>query len=919
MMRSARLIWDNCHLPASVKHSARMRTSLRSLSLALAGICLFGPQIVAARATTFTWLGLGSSDAWTNTDGNWDRAGFPGFAGPGDMVLFPAFNTQRYEVTFDSGILGIANITFERPGYSVWLRSGSLASTGGIAATTANAADFRIDIGFSFGGDATVRNLTGAGEIYAYSSSVASTLNVVGPASNFSGSIRDGISLNVGDGTQAASLTLNRHPDFASNYTGTTTVRANATLATGNADALSAASAHVINGTLNLAGGSATVGGLSGSGAVTLGGKNLTVNGGGWFTGVISGAGSLIKTGASAFTIAGFAEQTGDPNGLGTVIRGGSLSVTGGQIDHGTAETIVGYMSGDNASLMIRDNSSVTDDDGFIAFATGSTGEALVDGGRWDNAGDLVVGQGGTGTFTIQAGGVATGKNGILAASAGSSGTATVNGGTWTTSLTLAVGSFGTGSLTIINNGEVSSRFGDIAEAPGSVGTVDITSGKWDVGVGYAASNSLFVGMSGTGTLNVASTGLLTSAATSIGDQAGSSGTVNINGGKWTSSYYTIVGNAGPGTLNITNGGEVTNNEYAIIGFRGEGIATVDNSTWNASNIIVGSFGPATLNVQNGATVTSSGIVLLAENDIGSGTLNIGAYDKTKTAGTLDATQVQFGEGTGTINFNQTDAITFAPGITGEGSVKQRGSGTTTLGTANNFTGTTTVESGTLVAAHSQALGASAVKVSGGTLLIETGIAVSNSVKIAGGTLAQKVNAGAQLDTLHTFESALPGGIATEAKLLEGTASSSSTISGSFTNSFPAFNDGSRISDSLSLDGVPVVDLGTGQTDMFVLQISVANVDANSFLGWWDSSTNTWVNAVNGNFGGIAFFAGNRAYTPADFQLGTYGVDTANGAVWAVLNHNSDFAAAAIPEPSTWALIGAGLTALAVIRRRRAP
>ncbi len=118
------------------------------------------------------------------------------------------------------------------------------------------------------------------------------------------------------------SLTLNRHATRANTYTGTTTVRANATLATGTADALAAGSEHVINGTLNLAGGSATVGGLLGSGAVTLGGKNLTVNGGGTFGGVISGAGTLIKTGTGAFTITGFAEQTGNSNALATVIRG---------------------------------------------------------------------------------------------------------------------------------------------------------------------------------------------------------------------------------------------------------------------------------------------------------------------------------------------------------------------------------------------------------------------------------------------------------------------------------------------------------------------------------------------------------------------------------------------------------------------
>ncbi len=107
----------------------------------------------------------------------------------------------------------------------------------------------------------------------------------------------------------------------------------------------------------------------------------------------------------------------------------------------------------------------------------------------------------------------------------------------------------------------------------------------------------MFVGIQGTGTLNVASDGLLTSAATSIGDLPGGNGTVNINGGMWSSVYYTVVGNGGTGTLNISNGGQVTN-DYAILGFSGEGTVTVDNAIWNSTNLIVSQHGKGTLNIK---------------------------------------------------------------------------------------------------------------------------------------------------------------------------------------------------------------------------------------------------------------------------------------------------------------------------------
>ncbi len=60
---------------------------------------------------------------------------------------------------------------------------------------------------------------------------------------------------------------------------------------------------------------------------------------------------------------------------------------------------------------------------------------------------------------------------------------------------------------------------------------------------------------------------------------------------------------------------------------------------------------------------------------------------------------------------------------------------------------------------------------------------------------------------------------------------------------------------------------------------------------------------LSGNTGGTPFFAGDRAYNPAtDFSLGTHGIDTANNQVWAVVNHNSQFAA--VPEPAELGLIG---------------
>jgi formylglycine-generating enzyme required for sulfatase activity len=86
----------------------------------------------------------------------------------------------------------------------------------------------------------------------------------------------------------------------------------------------------------------------------------------------------------------------------------------------------------------------------------------------------------------------------------------------------------------------------------------------------------------------------------------------------------------------------------------------------------------------------------------------------------------------------------------------------------------------------------------------------------------------------------------------------------------------------------------------------------------YGTADDRWVRAVDGNFGGTPNFLGNQPYSAGYFSLGNYGVDTANQVVWAVVNHNSQFAA--VPEPGTLALLAAGAIGLltAVRRSKRA-
>jgi outer membrane autotransporter protein len=182
-----------------------------------------------------------------------------------------------------------------------------------------------------------------------------------------------------------------------------------------------------------------------------------------------------------------------------------------------------------------------------------------------------------------------------------------------------------------------------------------------------------------------------------------------------------LVGDAGTGTLNIIDGGTLENKTARIGRDPGSvGVVTVDGmgSTWRNTNLFVGStMGTGTLTIANDGMVIAT-VVDLAQSARSTGTLNIGAAPNEGAVlpGTLDTPTVQFGGGTGTLNFNHiaTD-YEFAPAIAGDGVVNVL-SGTTVLTGNNTYSGRTNIEDGTLVAGTPNALGASNVFLEGGTL-----------------------------------------------------------------------------------------------------------------------------------------------------------------------------------------------------------
>jgi hypothetical protein len=113
---------------------------------------------------------------------------------------------------------------------------------------------------------------------------------------------------------------------------------------------------------------------------------------------------------------------------------------------------------------------------------------------------------------------------------------------------------------------------------------------------------------------------------------------------------------------------------------------------------------------------------------------------------------------------------------------------------------------------------------------------------------------------------------------------------------------------------------GNGRTAPFVLQMTynpglILSPNELPYLGWLNPNTGIWENAVLGNYGSSNdTFVGVGAWN-GDMILGDWGVNTADDTVWAVVDHNSDFAA--VPEPSAIILLGISAICVAGFAWRR--
>ncbi|NID14716.1 autotransporter-associated beta strand repeat-containing protein [Luteibacter yeojuensis] len=386
-------------------------------------------------------------------------------------------------------------------------------------------------------------------------------------------------------------------------------------------------------------------------------------------------------------------------------------------------------------------------------------------------------------------------------------------------------------------------------------------------------------------------------------------------------NFAIFAANAGTVTVDDSQGAiNASGMQFATDGYRVEG----DDINLAGSPIIrVGDGTTAGADMTATIASTLTGINGLTKSDLGTLVL---AGDNTYTGGTtISGGTLQLGEGgatgsiagnvvdNGTLAFDRSDAYTFGGAISGTGGVTQSGSGSTVLTGSNSYSGTTTVQGGTLLIGGDQSAATGATSVMNGGTLGGTGI-VGGDVTVAdGGTLSPGASVGtltingnltlapnAMVD-YELGQAGTVGGPLNDLTVVHGNLTLDGTLD---VTSAPGGAFGAGVYRLFSYDGALTdngLDVGTSPTTNLYVQTSLANqvnlVNTDGLtLSFWDGPGHANDGAIAGGTGDWRL-ADNDYWTDATGSLnapysngtfavfggtaGTVTVDDANGQVTA--------------------------------------
>ena len=662
------------------------------------------------------------------------------------------------------------------------------------------------------------------------------------------------VNANLGGGTLTATgISVLNGPSAA------TTLAVNGgTLTLTGADRLTAAPATTVaNAAMLVMQSGLTLGSLAGGGNVNLGSFTLTTGNAGdsSFNGVLSGSGGLTKIGTGIFTLGGSNSYLG-----ATQVLAGSLVTSAADVlPNSTALTVASGATltmGDNGSVATLLLNGALQGSGTLTAATyalnGGSANSALGAGVLTSTGSSSLGATSAATTVVVSSGTLTLMAANLladgaAVSVASGATLALSGSDSVASLALA----GTLGLTPGNSGTLTA----------SSYTLDGATVDANLGAGTLASsgNSTLAGSAGAGTVQVNGGTLSLASAGRLADTAqvsvASGATLRLNGDDGIGSL------ALAGTLD--GNGRLSASTISLNG--GNAVADVGATTLSSSGSsrLAGGADVGALNVDSGTLTLASSAALSATSATHVATGATLALGGNQSLGTL-AGAGNVGLGSFTLTTGSGGSSRFDGVISGTGGLDKAGTGTFTLGGANNYSGATSVLTGTLATAGADVLpDASATRVASGATL-QLGGNDSVATLLLNGTLQGSATLSATTYTLDGGNAVANLGagrlISTGSSTLAGSAAATDVAVNSGTLALAAAN---RLADSATVaiatgatlqlggdDTIARADIagtlaGIGTLNAATVVLASGRVDATLGGGVLSSSGNSQLNATS--------------------------------------------------------------------------